>query len=264
VTVLAIVCCVSRTVPGERFRDSRVLQVAQPQVQLPDPQHYTFAVVGDLHIQRGDTARFRRILTAASAEGDAFGVFLGDLVDNGLESDFAAYARALADTGWSAKAFSVIGNHDIFGDGWTYYKQTNGPSHYTFQIGNAKFIALDTADGSLGAEQAEWLKTELSKPNPGLLFLASHYMPDVPGISTYLRLADEVEAARLMALATRSGVRAWFGAHYHSYVVGSIEGVDYVVAGGGGGKRMPPVAGFFFVQVAVNGQSVSYTLRNVE
>ncbi len=264
VPALIALRCVSRTVPSTRWRESGALMFTSPAVTLPDPDHYSFAVVGDLHIQRADTARFRRILQAAKDEGDAFGVFLGDLVDSGERTDALAFRQALADFSWSGKAFPVIGNHDIFNDGWSSYKELNGPSHYVFQVGNAKFIVLDTADGSLGDTQAKWLEAELALPRPTHLFLASHYLPTVPGIRTYLKLANETEAMHLMSVAAKNNVTGWLGAHYHSFVSEKIEGVEYLVAGGGGGKRMDPVPDYFFVQVKVDGPGVSYLMRTVE
>lgn len=258
--LLVVICCVSRSVPEARFRDSQALQGAPPSITLSDPNHFTFIAVGDLHISSGDTARFRRILQAAKDEGDAFGVFLGDIVDSGNPTDVKAYQQALLDFGWDGKAFAVIGNHDIFNDGWEAYRNAHGPSHYAFQVGNTKFIALDTADGGMGREQEKWLETELQKSRPPNLFLLSHYAAVTPGKRTYLKLADEAEAARLMGWATKYKVTGWLAAHYHSFLKGKIEGVDYIIAGGGGGRRMDPVLEFFYVQVTVDGASVSYRM----
>lgn len=258
---LGLIRCVSRTVPESRFRESRSLNATFPTPTVADPEHFSFAVVGDLHITGGDASRLAKVLDGAKAEGDAFLVLLGDMADQGERSDVVAYRKAVEDAGFSQKTFYVVGNHDVFGDGWASFRDLNGPSHFTFTAGNAKFVALDTADGSLGAEQTAWLEDELAKPRPTHVFLVSHYLPVVPGQRTYLKLADEVEAMRLMKLALTSRVTGWLGAHYHSYIVDKIEGVDYVVAGGGGGRRMDPVKDFFFVQVTVSGTSVSYTMR---
>jgi hypothetical protein len=257
---LLVVCCVSRSVPEARFRDSLLLNAAVPNLVLRDAAHFTFLAVGDLHISNGDTTRLRNILQAASDEGDSFAVFLGDIVDSGNPADVKAFQEAVSDLGWDGKVFPVIGNHDIFNDGWEAYKNVNGPSHYSLTVGNSKFIAIDTADGGMGQLQEQWLLAELQKARPANLFLLSHYPAVTPGMRTYLKLADEAEAARLMHWATKYKVTAWLAAHYHSYLKGTIEGVDYLVAGGGGGRRMDPVRSYFFVQVAVNEASVSYRM----
>lgn len=263
--VFALFSCVSQTDIDQRFSDS--LSLTPPStanVILSDPNHFSFAVVGDLHIANQDTSRLQRMISAASAEGDSFFIFLGDIVDGGYEKDVVAFRNALQNLSWDGLSFPVIGNHDIFGDGWKYYKQYNGPSNYAFTIGNSRFIVLDTADATLGSAQRAWLSNELAKPKPTNLFFASHYLPTVPGERTYLKMADDVEALALMKLAKENGVNAWLGGHYHSYLLGGVEGVTYLVAGGGGAQRMPPVSSFFFVQVKVDGGNISYQMNAVD
>jgi hypothetical protein len=95
-------------------------------------------------------------------------------------------------------------------------------------------------------------------------FVLSHYLPVTPGIRTYLRLSDDLEATTLMKLARNFSVAAWLGGHYHSYALGEVEKVKYLVAGGGGGRRMDPVWENFFVQVRVAGQEISFERKQVE
>ena len=92
----------------------------------------------------------------------------------------------------------------------------------------------------MGASQEKWLEGELGPAAAEHLFLLSHYLPAVSGIRTYLKLADERESTHLMKLSVTNQVTAWLGGHYHSFVVGDIDGVKYVVAGGGGGERDGP------------------------
>ncbi|MCB0419286.1 MAG: metallophosphoesterase, partial [Bdellovibrionales bacterium] len=188
---------------------------------------------------------------------------LGDIVDQGEPGDFDAFYNAVTAKGWTGKIFTAIGNHDVFYGGWDYYKQRWGASHYAFTVGNTKFIVFDTADGNVGEEQMNWIESELDNSTTNAVFV-SHYMPLVPGIQTYLRLANREEALSLMRLATQKGVKAWIGGHYHSYISEEVDGVQYVVAGGGGGRRMPPVEEYFYVQSRVNGSSISFMRRTIE
>ena len=264
---LALVClvlaCVSRSVPEERYSESVGLPTPVFSVQLADPEHYSFAIVGDLHVRFGDTSRLERILGDAAAEGDAFVILLGDNVDDGQKEDFLAVKRAIEKGGWSGKVLPVLGNHDIFGDGWMYYREILGPSHYSVSLGNAKFIALDTADGTITKDEKQWIEEQVAQSRPTHLFFLSHYLPTVPGQRTYLKIADAEEARRLMKFASDRKVTAWLGAHYHSYATGSVDGVEYVVAGGGGNRRMPPVLDYFYVQVTVAGKDVRYQMHVV-
>lgn len=256
--------CFSNSHFNQRFTESDGLAPPTLSTQPADPDHFSFAVVGDLHIKRANVDRLKTMLAMASAEGDSFFIFLGDIVVEGLEQDVKAFRDVLTSQGWSLKAFPVIGNHDIYNDGWTNWKKYNGPSHYSFTAGNSRFIAIDTADGSLGEAQSKWLREKVKEGSSSKnTFLVSHYLPEVPGQRTYLKLPDDVEALSLMKLASDFGVRGWLGAHYHSYLLGKIGGVEYLVAGGGGNKRLPPVREFFFVQVTVSGADISYQRHSV-
>lgn len=255
--------CTAKSGTDQRFDDSQKLAAPTVSVSLSDPNSFSFAMVGDLHVSNQDASRLSRILTAAQGEGDSFIVLLGDLADQGSSQDFSAINAALTTAGWSNKFLPVVGNHDVFNDGWTNYKGLFGASHYSVTIGNSRFIVLDTGDGNVGKEQGDWLTNQLQQGGTTHTFLISHYLPVVPGERTYLRLSDEREAVHLMKEATNHHVHGWFGGHYHSYCNANIDGIDYVVAGGGGGRRMEPVTDFFFVQVTVSGSTVTYTLHTV-
>lgn len=262
VLVAIVLSCVSKTTPDARVVQSLASTVTA--VTPADPNVFTFALVGDLHIAVADVTRLNRILDGATADSDSFILFLGDNVDQGERSDIEAFNAAIAAKGWTGRTYTVAGNHDIFYDGWTHFHDLIGTSTYTFTAGNSKFIALDTADATLGDRQTQWLRDELAATRPTHTFLMSHYLPVIPGQETWLKLSSETEALNLMSLASRSGVDAWFGAHYHSFIQQNIGGVEYIVAGGGGARRMPPESRFFYVQVQINGADVTYQMKPVD
>ncbi len=256
--------CVSRTLPETRFAESQGLAFALPQVAVADPSKFSFSVVGDLHLTGARADWLSKMLLASSGDGDSFSILLGDMADKGTAEQVDAYHQAVAGSPLAGKVFYVVGNHDIFDGGWEVYKAKSGPSHYSFAVGNAKFIAFDTADASLGDLQTQWLRAEVDSRTETHLFLLSHYAPLVPGIRSYLRFADSQEAQSLMKMATEKRVTAWLAAHYHSYVLEVIDSVSYLIAGGGGGRRMEPVLQNFYAKVSVDGPGVSFQLKKVE
>ena len=262
--LLIVVACVSRSLPGERFFASLQLTAPELQVTLGDPSAFSFAMVGDLHIQNANTAWLERMLTELDGRGTPFLVLLGDMVDQGSREDFQGLITLLENRGWKDKTLMVVGNHDVFYEGWEHYKTLVGPSHYRVKVGSLNFIAVDTGDGTVGQDQFDWLQGELAKIPGEPTFIISHYLPVIPGIRTYLKLASETESLRLMNLASDSGVMGWLGGHYHSYIHGRVNGVDYVVAGGGGGRRMEPVLENFYVIVNVSGKTASYEMVPLE
>lgn len=254
--------CVSRSLPQQRFIQSAALTGPNFTVTLGDPQNFSFAVVGDLHV-RGNAQRFKEILQRAADEGDAFVVLLGDLVDQGDAESFQLVEDAIKEKGFQGKVLTILGNHDVFHEGWEEYRNRFGPSHYVVTVGNSRFIALDSADGSLARDSVTWLQEKLNEPKPTHTFLLTHHAPVVPGIRTYLKLVSEELSHRLMKMASVAGVRAWFSGHYHAYVRGEVAGVTYFVAGGGGGRLMAPSPDYFYVQIRVNGNAVTDSVKTL-
>jgi hypothetical protein len=100
--------CESKSVWDERFKESMNLSQPTLSVSLADPDVFTFAMVGDLHIGGSDATRFRAILQTAQSEGDSFVVLLGDIADKGEAESFIAAQNALKDFGFENKAKKVI------------------------------------------------------------------------------------------------------------------------------------------------------------
>ena len=98
----------------------------------------------------------------------SFGVILGDCSD--VRDNLSVYLEALSYKSdkhtFDHKIFHVLGNHDLYFNGWVDFKKLIGPSVYWFDVaftsGKDMFIILDTATGSLGSRQTKWLKSFLS------------------------------------------------------------------------------------------------------
>ncbi len=262
--IVVIAACGSRSTHDERLTESETLAAPVTQISIANPNQFTFAIVGDTHVGGQNTTRLTAILNQAKAEGDSFVALLGDIVDTGERDDVLAVKAAITATGWNGKVIPVIGNHDVFHDGWKSYRELQGASRFTVDAGNSRFIVLDTADGVVGDKQEDWLRGELNKALPQNVFILSHYLPMIPGQRTYLKLSNEVESMRLMKLAANHSVKGWLGGHYHGFGIQDVEGVEYVVAGGGGGRKMRPLNHHFFVQVQVNEGEIKYEVKLID
>lgn len=260
--VVLLSACVAKSGHDLRFRESAGLNVPSFNISGTEDGSFSFLFVGDMHLTGSNTYRLDTVLQAAQDHGDSFIVFLGDLIEKGARSDFETFKATVSAHGFSEKVIYVLGNHDIFEDGWSSFRELLGPSHYAISVGNCKFIILDSADGIVGEKQKDWMEDQLKQSNSSQhTFVLSHYMPVVPGQRTYLKLANESEAVDLMKMMSRFGVEAWLGGHYHSYVKQRIDNVNYIVAGGGGGRRMEPVRDLFFVRASVQSDIISYELN---
>ena len=130
---------------------------------------YIFYVAADPHINT--THRNLTVFNGAfrNDAGAAFGVILGDCID--VRDNLPKYMEALAYDPdrhtCNHELFHILGNHDVFFNGWDDFKEIVGPSAYWFEVeaGTARdlYISLDTATGTLGRKQSEWLRTFLAE-----------------------------------------------------------------------------------------------------
>lgn len=132
-------------------------------------ESYLFYVATDPHVDQ--THRNLDVFNDTFRnDGDAsFGVILGDCTDvrdnlpNYLESVKYVHERH----GFDHKLFHVLGNHDVYFNGWGDFKDMIGPSVYWFEVvfpgGKDLYVTLDTASGTLGAKQTRWFKEFIEK-----------------------------------------------------------------------------------------------------
>ncbi len=99
----------------------------------------------------------------------AFGVLLGDCTN--VRDNLQTYLNAVAYNPdrhlFNHKIFHILGNHDIFFNGWVDFRESVGPSVYWFEVvfpkGKDLYNALDTPMGTLGSKQSKRLKTFLAE-----------------------------------------------------------------------------------------------------
>lgn len=74
--------------------------------------------------------------------GIAFTLVAGDISDYGLAREMSWVAEKLQ--GLKKPFITVVGNHDLVGNGRTTYEHIYGPLNYSFVYGDTKFILVDT------------------------------------------------------------------------------------------------------------------------
>jgi len=170
---------------------SRQQPESQPSVlRLPQPpaiasgKPFTFVVVGD---NRGESSGlaspyFSKIVQEIKQVAPDFVLNTGDMINGYAGEDEAhlrtlwqGYEKAIAPlkTPW----FHIPGNHDLFdATSARVWQELLGPAHYTFDCGDALFIALDTETerGRLGETQYEWLRGKLAAARNRKVFVFLH------------------------------------------------------------------------------------------
>jgi len=159
-------------------------------------------------------------------------VMAGDLT-TGNTSDFNLFQAHLPDQD-SMPSFCLIGNHDLYRDGWNQFFSRFGSSSYLFVISTPAaedmFICLDTANGTLGGAQLNWIKEVLKSKRHNyrhcLIFTHNNFLLERHTESSALSV-EELDV--LMELFTESKVDMEISGHDHKHAVGILGNTTYLI-----------------------------------
>ena len=227
-------------VVDSRFEQSIAMTEDKSVATLEVEESYTFHVCTDPHINEtyNNLREFAtRLRNDASVD---FGIVLGDCTDS--RNAFQNYVNALSFVEGEQQAnkpiFSLIGNHDLFFKGWNEYAKLLGPSVYWFEVksGSSKdlFITLDSASGTLGKKQMEWLKNILAteRANYRHCVVLTHtnlfYTDNTQQGSSNMALE---ETALLADIFSRNKVTLCLQGHDHHREDLTLDGVRYTIVG---------------------------------
>jgi len=201
-----------------------------------DADVFSFVIVSDVHFgssaSRDNAAFFewyKNALESAEIEKKPrFLVCLGDSADKGYKSEFEEYNEFLREIesmessywGKSIKSLTILGNHDLYNNGWENWKSQVYPytAYYSLVLngksgGSVSLFFLDSANGTLGVDQLESLESEISADvNPKIVF--SHY-PVYAGGNLLMTLQDTTERSLLLTWFSKNNVRYVFAGHAH-------------------------------------------------
>jgi predicted phosphodiesterase len=147
---------------NDRFAQSMDWNADHPfkTITVSDDSYQVYAM-GDSHV--GSTDNLDRLISDAENNGAVAVVMNGDLT-TGNEKDFYTFQNHLPDPD-SLATFQVVGNHDLYFDGWKTYYKLFGSSTYYFTVqtpvANDLYICLDAGSGTLGSNQLDWFKNLL-------------------------------------------------------------------------------------------------------
>lgn len=224
-------------------------------IQVPTDNSFSFAVLGD---NRDGPNIYSKLLAMVQAGDEEFLINTGDLVANGLESQYVEFRAIMA--GFSKPFYPVPGNHDISLNGTldNYLKFSGAPDlHYSFDRGAAHFTMANSASGGLNASELAWIDADLTATTRAVRFIVLHHPPFDPLGGTHILGKG---APELVALATKHRVRYVLAGHIHEYARELRDGAIYLVAGGAGAPLYsPPDKGGFYhyVRITVSGEETS-------
>lgn len=218
--------------------------------------NFMFGAIGD-----SGTASANQYAVAALLQRmqPAFMLHTGDVIypcadDPYMDPNyFVPYSRTLP----SIPYFTSLGNHDVqcgpnaYLD--SFYLPSNNPlnteRYYSFDYGNAHFIALDSNQSTApGSDMYNWLANDLAGTTKFWKFVYFHhaiYTSGAQGLSSYVIPMRN----NLAPLFEQYNVDIVFNGHDHDYervlprrdYVPNSRGVVYIVTGGGGASLGPKV-----------------------
>ncbi|MDD5629490.1 MAG: metallophosphoesterase, partial [Elusimicrobia bacterium] len=232
------------------WRTSRQLEHLKPRLES---QAYEFAILGDVEPCRFRLLRlvfnrprvFVRQLRAIQEGPAAFCVQLGDMVGRGSPRYYGRFLEELARTGVHKPYLTVIGNHDRSRPNGpsdsSLYRHLFGPSNYSFDLGAARFVVLDTSYHRLRPAQLRWLRHVLETRLRKIVF--THMGPVQLGLwggsIAHAHGGFSWGAREFTELAAAKGVDRVYVGHVHAFGVQDYLGVRYVLTGGGGSALFP-------------------------
>jgi len=228
-------------------------------VDAPGTNDFHFAVFGDSHHGLDDTTELinRTGLSLINADSDIdFMVGLGDLTNSGRNHQYAGL-KATIDELTSIPFYPVLGNHDVWFNGWDNFKQTFGRSVYTFTADHVTFIVVDSASSTMNKGQFEWLRDRLIENRDNVTIVATH-VPVYTGLSGHYLLWDDPEQSyNFMQLCNQYNVDLVLQGHYHEFDDLTIGNVRFIVTG----NWNTDIDGdtYHYLKIGVNGSGITVT-----
>lgn len=151
-------------------------------------------------------------------------VLSGDLADNATPCAYSYIADIVKDS--KVPICVIPGNHDNLEIMRKYFdldgKIHNGKCYYRYDIDGRSIFFLDSADGTVSAEQLSWLEQETAKVD-GEVLLFLHHPPchcnhKFMDLRYSMKNIDDVQAT----LSKINNLKYIFVGHYHSEMVEKI------------------------------------------
>lgn len=234
---------------GPRFAQSMAYNDSVGEIHLEMlSDDYTIFVCSDSHITRKTHKNLDYFMDQyrSSTSIPKMALHLGDLID--AQKNYPCADSILRQPGIAVNQeptlphpfplFITPGNHDIYFKQWSIYRSYFKTSAYWFDTNNGAkkldlFICLDSAEGSLGVDQTNWLRELLAKKSKEgyrriIVFTHTHLwkLDESQGHTSNMALEETYE---LTSLLGEYGVEYVWCGHQHARQHVRFKGVEYIV-----------------------------------
>lgn len=217
-----------------------------------DPNNFNFAVITDTHYYDKPLHYIKNLQDDLAAYGIEFIAVAGDITQAGQDKQIEYFLSDKATS--TVPVYPLIGNHDLYNNGFSRYSQKIGRSIYDFSIGDSTFIFLDSANGTLGDEQRIWYEEKLKANTKSNIFVFSHYSLTDNAWQTPTAMPYPVEVYNLISLNDQYNVDYFISGHLHIYDRKELRGVQYFIVNAAHANSESVLL------VQVNGTNISYNI----
>ena len=227
-------------VVGTRFAQSMAYNDSVGEMHLDmGSDDYLIYVCADSHITRKNHKNLDFFIDQYRAEtAPKLALHLGDIIDAQKNYPCADSILHFAGQTILDTVFATPGNHDIYFRQWSIYRSFFKTSAYWFDTNNGAkkldlFICLDSAEGTLGVDQMNWLRNLLAnKSKEGyrriVVFTHTHIwkLDESQGHTSNMALEETYE---LTSLLGQYGVETVWCGHQHAMQRVVFKNVLYLV-----------------------------------
>lgn len=220
-----------------RTRAENITELAAPST-VGSSMSYTVAVISDVHFgadkERSVDTAFLSWLENLHSEGKTpkFVICLGDVAEHGYEGEMKDY-NSFCDKirGYGIQVYTVIGNHDLYNNGWKNWKRIVYPetSFYHFRTNKFSWYFLDTGSGTLGSHQFSTFVSAIQDDGAPKI-VCMHYPVYAHGFFYYC-LQDTTERNLLISYLESNNVKILFDGHTHMYNYTDLGFIEYNLPG---------------------------------
>lgn len=157
--------------------------LTQPPIQekaptLTNPSRFSFLFFADIQVDNRLKESLRVPVLAflkdyLTKEPVDFLISGGDNTENGAQAEYAYVHDQVTSLG--PPVYWCLGNHDLFGEGWTHWQSRYGTATRVLKVSNLSLYILDNAGGTVGLEQRLWLEKQLKEDTATHKVVVMHF-----------------------------------------------------------------------------------------
>ena len=211
---------------SERFAERNNFNFLRPEERtISLGSDFSFIVLSDTHIEKGDAFGLEKLAEVIAADSEIkFVIIIGDITQCAYKEDIIKFIEIARSMG--VPCYPVIGNHDIYFNNWSNWKELIGSTCYRIDGGGATLFMLDSANAYFGKDQLDWLDREL-KSTGGRVFAFTHSNFFVESPVDIQQVTDARERARVLSIL-RNRCDVMFTGHLHKRIITEAGGVQFI------------------------------------